>query len=393
MVQKNIKELLISSKYLIILKNRKRLIIFSMLFLVSICAAYFISLKKDKIEFFMTGYDSFGNEKWLVDKKTGIAMSFENNSKKYYDNYSIRFSSLKGGSLNKNTNGYEWVGEYFCEPDNIVIVNNENDYKISYLPYLKWRKDFFINNDGSFGRVSVYREAFYGKIRSYDIERKYLTENDDLDLDIKSDHTIYAGKNIVKSNIYIKNEYDYPINAYYIIQDAAYLNLSDNNSIGVMPISFRAGDMNSASSEYGKFTNKNNERYFIGSYRDNYNLLAGFFVNQDDIVLGLSDKYLGIKNIEIKDDNQMRVDVWDGDIKENLDNIFAPEESHPKINDVSYVNRFIVFPINELKPNEERSITYYRIMIDNNENKKIRSLKEWAAEVETILDKQLPEVE
>ncbi len=177
----------------LLLKGRTLIIILVLLLLAGSLFYCPFFVKNKGIEFFSSGYDSFGNEKWIVDKKTGIAMSFENNTNDIYDYFSVRYSSLKNGYI-KTNGGYNWVGEYFCQPDSIVILKGiNNKYIISYLPYLNWRKDFFISSDGSFGRVSAIKAPLSGKLGF--LNKVYLDRISDLNLEIRRDSSMFSGKN------------------------------------------------------------------------------------------------------------------------------------------------------------------------------------------------------
>jgi len=370
-----------------IVKNRNAIIFASLFSILGYFLINYFYEKNSGLKIFVSGYDAFGNEKWIVDKKTGIAMSFENNTNSIYDYFTVRYSSLKNGFENKE-GGYHWVGEYFCQPDSIVIMKNDKDeYQISYLPYLKWRKDFFIAKDGSFGRISVIKDSVGGKLDQ--VDKLYTDRVSDLNLNIRRDSTLGSGNNFSRTDIYIKNKYSYPVDLYYIVQDAAYMNFNKGNSVNVFPISLSFNEtvghsFRLASDQYKTMQNNDELKNFVGSYRSDFNILAGFYTDNDYAILGLKNKYLGIE----KSDGAMQALVVDNDLDKIVSDAVNAEQ-FSKIRSSDFVNRFIIFPVIQLQPEEERNINFYRIMIDKSDEKKLITLEEWSNIVSQVVKKEI----
>lgn len=337
-----------------------------------------INQKTNGVYLAQWGVDAFTNQKWLIDKRTGIAMSYENTADSFHNTTSVRFSSVKNSS-NNDKNQY-WVGEYFCEPDNVIILNNQGEYSISYTPYFTWKKDFYLSPDNTWGRVSSMRSWIDPELNT--VNQEALNTNHPVDLDIRHNYTLFKDKNISESVIYIKSHYENPVNLYYVVQDAAYMNFNKGDTINVEPISFEVNNFAKAETRYTTY--KSSKDIFVGSYRTDYNIIAGFFSNTPNSIMGVSKYYLG-NNGALSDGSFILK-------QENLDKIVTDaldEKPEAKTNDNNYVNRFIVFDVKNLKPGEERALKYHRVMLDMSEQDESITPEQWREHVTNIINSQL----
>ncbi len=121
---------------------------------------------------------------------------------------------------------------------------------------------------------------------------------------------------------------------------------------------------------------------FVGSYRSDYSIIGGFFTETPYAILGLDNKQVGIEQFDFVTDSTILVENADiGSIMSDL----IDKEPFKKDNNTDYVNRFVAFSVNDLQPNEERVISFYRIMIDNSDKKGVVSIGEWANKVSEII--------
>lgn len=341
-------------------KNLKWVITISIL--MSLCTYIiasnnFSNKQRSMIQYYTRAYDTFTSWDWLVDPSTNLALG--NIKEGALLDYQHKIHPI---NLQKPN---EWSeGEYYCDPDSIIVAyNGDGKYNSQYLPYMKWNKDYFIQKDGKLGRFSVRYDPNTGN--------KYFNQTNPLQLEVREDHTIQMGQPYIETTISIKNLYDTEMNILYIYQDAAFMWLPDGNQQHVGTY------INSSKSEIvDKFWfGINDPTVIAGTYHKMKNVFGGIYTSNPYAFIGIIPEYAYfIKHLNRQDMANKGVYGYAevNYYKKTKDELveYLSQWNGREITKDDLKNRIVVLPIDNLKPGETRIIEFRRTGYMNLNSKK-----------------------
>ena len=167
---------------------------------------------------YTTGYNCFTGWDWIINQdnialgvaKAGPLRNFQH--KIHYFDEEVGVSS---------------GGEFFCDPDDILFLPQFQN--VSYLPYLNWEKDLFVNNERTFARLSFVHNSKSSFIGDVSLDRPPR-------INIRIDKSLGDKNGFVDSRVYLTNNYATSTDIVYITQDAAYMFLPEKTQKNVKPL-------------------------------------------------------------------------------------------------------------------------------------------------------------
>jgi len=254
-----------------------------------------------------------------------------------------------------------WRSEFFCEPDTMVFVYNNNSYQRSYLPYLLWIDDVYLtNNIVVVGLVHMYN---FGNISSL-LPSGTMNNFNNIPLDIEEIHSHELGMNYVKTEILIRNRGSETFNVVYVYQDAAYLWFPRGNQSGIEPVFYRYSN-NASQFDIGNYRSAQLEpgdSVFSGYVDRDHGIITGIFSNQGWSKVGLINDYIGLESNGISNPSNGESYQIVNNMTFYYDNIPTSNIIYGDQNANILKNRYVAFNINDLHPGESRSVYFYRIM-------------------------------
>lgn len=296
-------------------------------------------------------YNTFSGWDWFIDQETHLGMGVAKGG--FLSEYGPKIHPIDP------LNPEPWSkGEFFCDPDTIIVAKTKSKYEIAYGNYLSWNKDMYLREDNQFARVSFN----YNNGLKRNLNPDILNKNDALKLDIREDHTMLAGKNWIQTNVEIINRYSEPTDVLYIYQDAAYMWLPDNNQDGVTPFSVKLGDSPTFSTEF-QVNTTGIEGYVAGTVHNERNIFSGLYTDNPNALIGAVPNYVLFKVTGRVSLDNNDVDNFPKEIDEIISNM------RNSINEPGqFKSRVIAFPIMNIEPGEKVIITFYRMGLQSENN-------------------------
>jgi len=294
-------------------------------------------------------YDTQSDAKWFIDSKTKIAMGKDSDG--IFANSSYRFH------VEKPDRNREWQGEFFCQPDTVILAFDQNQHYLAYNGYLRWDSDTFLRQDKKFARISLWRTPNTDIKYIESIPRKEIEKTPNLLADIQEDISLYYGNPVGESRVYITNRYSKSMSFLYIYQDAAYMWLPQGNQDRVQFIFFPVDDSDNLETLSAFGLNSNNTYFFAGTYHPDHNILSGVFTTAPASFVATLPSYIGNKeefNYFVQDETVASYD----DIIQRIKKLVGFNT-----NEVCLKNRAVAIFFDQVKPGETRAAIFYRVML------------------------------
>ncbi|WP_199624273.1 hypothetical protein [Paenibacillus alkalitolerans] len=304
------------------------------------------SAKNGIINYTSDAYDSFTGWAWFIDPKTSMSIGVAK------DGFLAKYGPKIHPIDIKNPKPWDG-GEYYCDPDTIIMARTKSTHNIVYGAYLEWEKDRYLSDDSQLARSSFRYNPLAGLRDNLLPEvAKYVQP---LNLDIREDHTLVSGKPWVETTVQITNRYTEPADILYIYQDAAYMWLPDQNQIKVHPLTVNANTGVTSNQFEAILTS---EKVVVGTYHQEKNVFGGIYTDNQHALVGVSSQYLLFT--EKEDDTTIErkfVDNTPRTVEETI-TLIQEQSKNP---DGNYKVRFVAFPVMNLEPNKSVTLRFYRM--------------------------------
>ena len=245
--------------------------------------------------------------------------------------------------------GQPWKTEYFCEPDAVLLVEDELSAQGFYLPYLARVDDLWAN--ASQARAAARFTPGMGAINALlPVKTALPTPLVDLtEMDI-----LRSGSGRVETQVTATNCDASPKRITYVYQDAAYMWFPDGNQNAVETMRLQAlpsgyvRDVNLESA--GPTVNWQ----FAGTFNRARGVVSGLLSFEASDIVGLSSHYIGITGAANVSYFTPTQGYRRANIPANgLGGAFGP---------TSLKNRFIALDFGTLQPGQTLTRVFYRIM-------------------------------
>ncbi|MDR6878740.1 hypothetical protein [Bacillus sp. 3255] len=304
------------------------------------------SIANGIVRYTSDAYDAFSGWDWFVDPKTSIGIGVAKDG--FLSKYGPKIHPI---DMN---NPQPWSGgEYFCDPDTMILAKTKSSYNIVYGSYLNWEKDRYLSDDKLLARQSFRFNAAEG-LRT-NLSPEVTKSVSSPKLDIREDHTLVSGKPWVETTVTITNKYPEPADLLYIYQDAAFMWLPDQNQSKVETLIVNANNT-MISNQFESIPTS--EKVVVGTYHKEKKVYGGIYTDNPYALTGISSNYLLFNELENDTTIERKfVDSTPRDINETVSLI----EEESKKSDGDYKIRFVAFPVMNLEPDKMVTLRFYRI--------------------------------
>lgn len=324
------------------------------------------------IEYFTLAYDTFKGFDWFIDTKTHLSMGIPK--------YGVLSDvGLKIHSINPDDPEPWDGGEFYCDPDSVILVSSKTRYEVAYDSYLNWQKDYFIRPDKQFVRISSMHDSLSGL--NYAVKNITGLKTVPLKLDIRQDHSLEAGKPWVRSTIYITNRYSEPVDILYFYQDAAYMWLPDQTQKRVRPLVVNKNLKN----ESYYFIRNSDRTMVAGTFHSTKGYFGGLFIDNPQAYLGVIPEYALFRQHKIitQLDKLGYADIDNSkksfaEILNYLSQWNGKEATPPSLK-----VRVLAIPFIQVPPGETVATEFYRIGLHTDKG---NSFGEWVTRVKNARD-------
>jgi hypothetical protein len=291
---------------------------------------------------FTDGYKEFNDAEYVEDASVAGGIVLTMPKYQWRNTFSVDYRGSREA-------GQPWKTEYFCEPDTVLLIEDENAAQGCYLPYLARVDDLWAN--ASQARAAARFAPGMGAISAL---LPVTTPLETPLVDMTEMDILRAGSGRVETQITIKNCDSGAKRTTYVYQDAAYMWFPDGNQVTVETMRLQA-------TPQGYIRDVNLESagptvgwQFAGTFSRARGIVSGLLSFEPSDILGVSAHYIGISgaaNVSYftPTPGYRRADVPAA----GLGGAFGP---------TSLKNRFVAMDFGTLQPGQSQTRVFYRIM-------------------------------
>lgn len=252
---------------------------------------------------------------------------------------------------------YVWRGEFFCQPDTVIVSPSAAGQRSWYLTGLVWTDDAWFTPDQV--QISAAHYPRFGDLGDLTPEGKGNTAP--MPFAVVETHNHFRGTHHVSTTVEITNQSATPAQAIYIYQDAAYLWFPRGTQKGTEPVNITLVDGEVASSigTYRAREVGSNEALFSGYVDRKNGVISGVFTDLPGARIGTIGRYLGIRQTD-GDGSGNKFHVLSGDVSsmEDVPGDNFPPSDHER----SLKNRFVAIDFGVLAAGDTVRGKFERIM-------------------------------
>lgn len=304
------------------------------------------------IQYYLSSPEVSVDADYYVDERSGIVLTKRKMDR--LNGYSVDIRAWHDAIGEK-----PWQGEFFCEPDSLVVTQAASDRASDwYLNNLVWIDDASYN-----GNLVQLRAAYYpsmgngGAIQGVDLSSK---PGMPLALEEIIEHR--SGENTVVSSFTMHNASDEPQKAFFIYQDAAYLWFPRGNQRTIIPLTIKLdahGESEIFVKRHKVFAVEADEAVFAGHIDFEHGIVAGVVGRGPDVRIGTTKGYVGVGRKKMHSSDFTHHFSTAAGLRFND----LPGESYEAAyDDTDLKNRFVALDFGELHPGQQRTRSYGRIM-------------------------------
>ncbi|MFC5702030.1 hypothetical protein ACFPVX_12085 [Cohnella faecalis] len=313
-------------------------------------------------------YDAFTGWDWFVDPSTHLSIG-----------------SAKEGFLSNN--GFKvhpidpdepepWTkGEYFCDPDTMIVAMNSSSYDISYASFLDWDKDNYLSSDRRMARLSTKYRAGAGMLSG--LPKVDYDHNRPMQLDIRLDLSLYYGKRFIEANVTITNKYEEAADVLFIYQDGAFMWMPDQNQDNVIPVFVNDNGARIEANDRFQVAFTGTDRLITGTYHPGRGIFSGIYTDNQSAHIGMLPYYLLFTENAGDSIDLKFTDDRPRSMEEIIVSMYANKEEYDK-NAKQYKIRSVSFPVKQLQPGQTVSLRFFLIGFETDANLSLETL---AAEI------------
>jgi len=292
-------------------------------------------------------YKPFTDAHHYIDESSGIVMTKQNEIQN--NGYHVDLRAFH--------EDYVWRGEFFCQPDTVIVATTAEGRRSWYLTGLVWTDDAWYTPDQV--QISAAHYPRFGDLGDLTPEAKGSTAA--MPFAVVETHNHFRGDHHVTTTVEITNKSASPAQAIYIYQDAAYLWFPRGTQKGIEPVNITVagGEVTSSIGTYEAHEVGHNEALFSGYVDRKNGVISGVFTDRPGARIGAIGRYLGIRQTD-GDGSGNKFHVLSDDIS-SIDDI--PGDNFPPTDRKRLLkNRFVAIDFGVLAPGDTVHGRFERIM-------------------------------
>ena len=249
----------------------------------------------------------------------------------------------------RNPLNNQWEAEYFCDPDHILIVEDDAASQAHYLDYRTWMDDLYVG--AATAKASAIYAPSMGSIASL---LPVTTPLPPLDAELRFTDMMEEGKGKIESTICVWNRGTTPKRFTYVYQDAAFMWYPDNAQLHVESMHL------TATTVFTRTINRESagqiaqgQWQFAGTFHRTKGVVAGILSFAPTDRIGIAKGYLGF-SMQPSGYAVTTPGYRQSNIPSGL--------GSPLTIGVDIFNRFAALDFGVLQPGQGAGQTLYRIM-------------------------------